>query len=658
AVMAGAALVLAAIVHRGKPLWSSLLLQASLAGGGLLLAWLHTPSLQPGFIFSHYQPGMPVLATLQEPPVPKARSHKAEASLQLVIPDGRLRHLQGKAVLYLAKDEKAGTLQYGSQIIFRKPLQSIRSSGNPGSFDYAAYAARQGLYAQAFLQANDYRIAPGRRANPLQELLFRGRQWVLAQTNRFIGGPDEMGIAQALLIGYRADIDRSLLDMYASTGVVHVIAISGMHLGMIYGLLLVLLQPLGRLPQGRLIQLLVMLAAIWCFTLLTGAGPSIARAAIMFTCMSIGHFMFRQTSIYNTLAAAALLLVLHQPFVLWDAGFQLSFAAVLSIALFYQPIRQSWQPAQWITQKTWDLVAVTLAAQILTLPLAVYHFHQFPVYFVIANLAAVPLSGLALYVLLGMLALGWWPGAAQLAGNLAGLLLQGLNQCIRWVHALPFNSLSRLQLTLPQASLLYTILFALAWWWLLRDRRGMVAAALATLLLTLSLTIHTVRAARQHQLIIYQVPQYTAIDYVRGRQALFIGDSALQEGSFLERFHLQPARTSLRMRPRQQQLLDTAGNYSLRLGNTHITLLRSRLNYRHSRPLKTDILLVSGNPPGSPARILSLIHCRQIVLDGSNSAWRIARWKSAADSLHLRLHLAPQQGAFVLNLPPAGEGTP
>jgi competence protein ComEC len=303
-------------------------------------------------------------------------------------------------------------------------------------------------------------------------------------------------------------------------------------------------------------------------------------------------------------------------------------------------------------------MAVTIAAQLLTLPFGVYHFHQFPLYFLLANLVAVPLSGMALYGLLLLLALCWWPAAAHAVGWLTTQMILALNFFIRWVNELPFTTLSHIQVSMLQAALLLLLIFMLARWGLRRSASALVAG-LASLAMFIALqTFRVYHDGRQHLVLVYNIPQYTGIDYLQGRQSTFIGDTAIAQPGFLQNFHVLPSRILLQSQPVQQVLLDSRSNLELTIGNKHWLLLRSQIDYKKSSQVQPDVLLVSGNPPGNPAKILSVIKPAFIVLDGSNSAGRIARWKSAADSLHLRLHSVPDEGAFVVHLPAFGPGHP
>jgi competence protein ComEC len=237
-------------------------------------------------------------------------------------------------------------------------------------------------------------------------------------------------------------------------------------------------------------------------------------------------------------------------------------------------------------------------------------------------------------------------------------MLMALNLFIQWVNGLPFTTLSHIQISLLQAALLLLLILMLAWWGLRRYQPALVAGLASLALFVATQTWRVYQDSRQHLLVVYNIPQYTGIDYLQGRQSTFVGDTAIAQPGFLQNFHVLPSRILLQSKSHRQLLLQSRTNTELTIGHQRWLILRSQIDYRKSRKVLPDVLLISGNPPGNPARILSVIQPRQIIIDGSNSSGRIARWKSAADSLHLRLHSVPDQGAYVVHLPAFGPGHP
>ncbi|HLO37374.1 MAG TPA: ComEC/Rec2 family competence protein, partial [Lacibacter sp.] len=294
---------------------------------GALLVWLHDIHNEKKWIGNYSTSHSYTVVTIEEPLVEKTNSFKALASIDGAYSQNGFKSLKGEVVVYFRKDSSLNQLHYGSQIIFKKPLQEIKNAGNPGGFDYKQYSLFQGITHQINLSQNEFEILPTEKQNLFRSFIFNCRKWVVSTLQKFIRGEKEQGLAEALLIGYKDDLDKNLVQLYTNTGVVHIIAISGMHLALIYGLLLLLTKPLRR-KHLQLSRVVLILAGLWLFTLLAGAQASVVRSAVMFTCIAIGEALSKKTSIYNTLVLSAFLLLVYNHFWLWDVGFQLSYAAV------------------------------------------------------------------------------------------------------------------------------------------------------------------------------------------------------------------------------------------------------------------------------------------------------------------------------------------
>jgi competence protein ComEC len=628
-------------VHFG---WASFLFMAIL---GAVLVWIRTPQNQPRFIGHHYKPGATLVATLQEPLSAKAKTYKAEAAVGIVDANGKVVAVDGNIILYFKKDSTMPPLDYGSRVVFSTGLQPLRNTGNPGAFNYERYAQFHHLFYQVYLTPGSYVVDSTMVVNGFQQLLYRTRSYVLQTFKTYIPGKAEAGLAEALLVGYRDDLDKTLVEQYANTGVVHIIAISGMHLGLIYGLLLILFKPIAKKRAGVLFSALFIIAALWFFSLLTGAAPSITRSALMFTCIVAGTGFNRKTSIYNSLSVSALLLLLVNPFNLWDVGFQLSYAAVLSIAIFGKSIENLLTPRYKLLRWLWQLIAISLAAQVLTLPLVLYHFHQFPVYFLLANLLAVPLSSLILYALLLLLLCSKIPLVAGFVGLCIQYGIAGMNAYIGWVGRLPHALIGNIYMTTPQAVVLTLALLAVAWWLFYGSSKAFVGlAALVMAFMTLRFYQHT-QVLRQRQMVVYNVPGKTAIDILQGNRFTFIGDSSLLEKDFTQNFYLQPTRIRHQVSfaayhpPAQAPL-------KLQLGGQTVLLLSQSINTAASEPTTAHVLMVNKAVKTKPMDLLRLVRCNTVVLDASVPNYRQQQWQIAADSLHLRLHAVQQQGAFLL----------
>ncbi|ANE53571.1 hypothetical protein SY85_17660 [Flavisolibacter tropicus] len=632
------------IVHRfAYKQVSGFLLQALLFIAGSLLAWKQDVRNNTQWISHQTKPEQALLLRLEEPLVEKPNSYKALATVKGRYTKDHLEPLTGQVILYFKKDSNSLSLSYGSQIITAKRLQLIRNTGNPGGFDFQQYSLRQGTTHQAYLTLNDYQVLPQKEEAALTKAIYRCRQAIVETLQQYIPGEKEAGLAEALLIGYKDDLDKNLVQSYSNTGVVHVIAISGLHLGIIYWLLLLLTRPLSR-QSWRWGRFLLIIAGLWAFSLLAGAQPSVLRSAVMFTCIAFSTVIDRKASIYNTLALSAFVLLCINPYWLWDVGFQLSYLAVLSILVFFKPIYNWCFFPNKLVDFVWKLTAVSMAAQILTLPISIYYFHQFPLLFLLSNLVAVPLSSLILIGEIILCALAFIPSIAVKCGQLLSLLIQGLNNYVERLDSVSFAVWQNLSISPLQTALLYACILGLTLW-LLHQQTKAIRIALSSALLFIGLrALSFKQATQQQQLIVYNIPKRQAIDVIQGQSSAFIGDSALLQEPALYRFHLQPSRIHYRIEEQHcinQKTFVIEGKQCLVIDTTVV------FQPQPTKPV-IDLLILSKNPKLYLEQIAQASTIKQIVIDGSVPHWKADLWKRSALALHIPFYDVQEQGAFVM----------
>ncbi len=595
--------------------------------------------------------GKVILVTIEEPLTEKTQSYKTIASVQAVLFDHFINKASGKILLYFQKDSTSQHLHYGKQLLLYKALQPVKNTGNPGCFDYKRYCAFQGISHQVNLKQGEYVPLKIENENLFRKFLFSTRAKIVLLLKRYIPGEKEAGLAEAMLIGYKEDLDQRLVQSYSNTGVVHIIAISGLHLGLIYWLLTLLCKPLAQRKGGKLVQPILIIAGLWLFSFVAGGSPSVLRSAVMFTCVVIGAHLNRKTSIYNSLAASAFLLLCYDPFWLWDAGFQLSYAAVLSLAIFYKPIYNLLFVSNKLLDLLWKSISVTLAAQILTVPVSIYLFHQFPNLFLIANLLAVPLSSLIIIGEIILCAVGMFPFIASWVGYLLHHTIYWLNTFIEQVGNLPYATMGNLQINEAQLVCLYVFISAMAWWLLNNKRKGAVLSLMALLFFIIFRAVEIWNTGQQKKLIVYNIPRHSAIDVMVGTKYFFKGDSLLQHDDLLQKFHLQPCRLLHRVINTFNPGNILVEKNFFRFGNTSFLLFDTSLDLTTFYP-KTpiDIIILSNNPPIQIAQLTGAFQCRQFVFDASNPAWKVAKWQQECAQLGLAAFSVADKGAFVFNL--------
>jgi len=602
---------------------------------GALLTWYNDVRNDPRWYGHEPSEKFSTILTLLEEPVPKKNSWRVMAASTFIIEDSRWIRCKGK--LYVYFDSSGAFRKPGEQLLIAKQIDPIQNSGNPGSFDFQRFSLFNGITGSVYLRKNEYRIVGLRSSGLFFQIIETSKKNILSTIRKYIPGQKEKGLAEALLIGYKNDLDKDLSTAYANTGTVHIIAISGMHLGLIYGLLLALLKPLGRRKVFQWLQTILILFILWTFSFLCGAQPSILRSTFMFTFILIGKLSGRSSSAYNSLAASAFLLLCMDPFSFWDIGFQLSYAAVTSILLFYKTISSWYYSENKIIQVAWDLIAISIAAQILTMPIAVFHFHQFPVLFILANIIAVPLSGVILLGEILLYLVSFVPWIASLTGKILSLLIGVMDHYIQNIDSIPGSTLKGLVITEWQLLLSFCIILLFISFVHSRRPQYYFFAGYA-IVLFLGIRVHSFLVANsQEKIIVYNAAGHAGLDLIAGRQAFFIGD---QQGLIEEPF--KTARSMFRIEKTSY------------LGDHGLFEFKGKLIGIIDRPLNSgiqpDLLVIKGKDIIAGDLEINAQRLQQVVIDASVPARRIVQFKRVLDSLHIPYHSVREKGAFVMSM--------
>lgn len=594
-----------------------------------------------------------IIVSINEPLHIKSSSYKADAIIEEVIHNGSIKRCKGRILLYFNKDGLSSSLNYGDRILIAKPVQGIRNLGNPAEFDYKQYSSFRQTYHTVSLGENDWVPLHQNNGSAFRRFIISTRQRILTALRNNIDGRTELAIAEALLVGYRDDLDSDIVMAYNNTGVVHIIAISGLHLGVIYLLLAWLFNKIPVINRIKPLRLLLLLSSLWLFAFVTGAGPSVLRAAVMFSFIIVGEGLGRRYSIYNSLAASAFILLCFNPFMLWDIGFQLSYLAVTGIVIFQKPVYNLLYFDNKLFGMVWKLMSVSIAAQLLTFPICLYYFHQFPLFFITTNIIVIPLTALILY--LEVLLVLTYPiqVLAFNFGRIVELLISAMNKLVLLTSRLPFAIWNYIPATVFSTILLYGIILGTGYWLMNKSKTAFKASLIGLAFFTTLIAYTKWTTARQHKLIVYNIPRHKAIDIATGNDYAFIGDDVFSSSSVMENYYLKPARTAFRLNNNYgwSDSLKPGIENVLTINNKRILLIDTSLLFRPVGS-KTDIdeVIMSKNPKVTIPEVDSFYKCKQYIFDGSNSMWKIEQWKKDCERLHLPFHSVPEQGAFVKDL--------
>ncbi len=560
-------------------------------------------------------------------------------------------NLTGKILLYFRKDSAIPRLGTGSVIMIKKLPEKIPSNHNPGGFDFSRYNALKGIYHQVFLTSSDYRVADINDRNFLEGLILFLQKNVLNSIRSNIK-KDEQGLAEALLIGYKEDLDRDLLQQYSNTGVVHVIAISGLHLALIY--LLIEKFCSFFIKRKTILKALIILVGLWVFTLLAGASPSVVRSAVMFSMIVAGETFQKRSGILNSLFDSAFLLLCYDPYWLWDLGFQLSYVAVLGLVLAAKPVYDLIYFHNKLLDQVWKMCSVTLAAQLFTLPILLYHFHQFPVYFLFTNFICVPLSSLILICEIFLCVINFISPVANLFGIIISFLIRIMNGVVGFFNDLPFATIYPVQINELQAWMLTLIIGILYFYFNTKNKYALLILFFGVMIFSIEHINWKRRSANQSMIIIYNAGKNRGIDIISGDKTTFIADTNLFNRKLFKQY-IEPTRNLYGIK-RQEIILYPVSNFVLKVGGNTITLYNKKtfssdqkLYTDDQQPLlnhSSDYSIISRNSLGTNKESI-LYNSGNLILDGTNSLKKIEEWNSAAARIPGKLHQTGKEGAFV-----------
>ena len=619
---------------------------------GSFICWQKDVRNHKNWYGNHFQQESVFLVSILEPPVEKAKSYKALAKVISTIDNDSSKGADGNIILYLAKDSASKNLTYGNRLFIRNKIQLIKNSGNPGGFDYARFLAFQQIYHQCFLKNEDWTLAKGNDAGAFKSALFQTRDYVIQTIDKYIAGKDESALAKALLIGYRVDLDKDLVQAYSNAGVIHLIAISGLHLGLIYAMLLWITLKIPFLKKNKTVRIVLILLCLWLFAFLTGAPPSVMRAAVMFSFISFATIFQKRFSIYNSLCASAFLLLCFDPYLLWNVGFQLSYLAVLGIVLLQKPIYNFLYLKRKVADYTWQIASVSIAAQLFTVPLCFYYFHQLPLLFLIANIIAIPLATAALWGCIALIVLSPIDIIAVYAGKIIMAVLWLMNHSVLLINSFPFALWNDVSISVSQTILLYGILIALIFWLFKKNNFALKSALVVILSFSLITLYQTRKSSDQRKMIVYNVPGHSAVDFLNGRSYYLAADSSLAEDKLLTSYNLKPARVLFKANK------DGAINEALfyenkfyHFYNKKILIAEPGVSYLPLfQKIELDYIIITKNARITIGDLAQTFDCKTFIFDGSNSLWKIDQWKKECEELHLHFHSVSEQGAFVTDL--------
>jgi len=678
--------------------WRSLLAiigLSSLFVFGMLIAYHRTDTLQPNHLLhqqdsiTHYQ--AVIVSDIQE----KARSYRAEAEVQAIRQHGQWKPGKGKILVYL--DKMAPKAAYGDLLLVRGRPALVAAPANPGEFDYRQYLRNQHIYYQHYLRAGAFVCVGHPERNPIMEKAIQVRRGAEATLKKAIGTKREYAIANAIILGLLDDLDQETRSAYAASGAMHVLSVSGLHVGILFVILNFALGWIRKMRYGPFLYAVMIVLLLWFYAFITALSPSVLRAVTMFSFVIVAQTSSRHSNVYNTLAISAFCLLCLDPYLLFSVGFQLSYLAVVGILWFTTGLNRLLEvPDPYVEYRTWpfwrkvkslrDLekllwslwhkaldwlwtaTCVSVAAQIATFPLALYYFHQFPSYFWLANPAVLLLSAwilpLGLFILTLSLIAQWlaWIGPVVLiTGSLLERAIWLLNSSVLMTEKLPYALLSDVHISFSQMLLLYAFLLCLvALFEFRRFRYVWLSLCLAVALAGIA-WVRIREQQEQRMLVLHHIRQHSVLSIIEGTRAYLLADSAFYRSPALFRYHVADFWDKSGVKASEQLTWEQANGklawkdfdfFSLLVWQGKTFMFVKKASKNGLLPLSAttiDYLVLQNGAVKNLSDWITGLRVRQLVLESSNKPYLKARLIKQASQLGIPYHDLYQQGALMVD---------
>ncbi|WP_026728468.1 ComEC/Rec2 family competence protein [Flavobacterium denitrificans] len=606
-------------------------------GGFTLIT--HTDSLQKSS-YIHYekafQSSQQIIFTVRE----KLKSNSYSDRYTAIIKTINGKNYSGKIIVNIAKDSTDHSIIIGNEIKVNTTLQPNKSNKNPNQFDYAKYLSDRQIYAQVYINKSNIKINKKIKKDIWYYSGCLHRR-IIQNLEKAQFNAAEMNVALALILGQQQEISPDIIQDYQYSGATHILSVSGLHVGFIMLLINFILKPIPNTRKGSLIKLVSILSALSFFAVISGLSPSVLRSVVMFSFLAIGNHLRRTGNIYHTLLVSMLLILLFEPYFLFDAGFQLSYIALFFI-LWLQPLlKKLWSPTNKFVLYIWDALSVSFAAQIGAFPLCLYYFHQFPGLFFITNIAIIPV--LAFVMIAGIIVMVYaaFHTPPLLLVKILEKSIYLLNQIIHEVASVRSCVILDISFNFYLLVTFYLLIISTIIWFKKPAFMKFTMILIAIILVQISFIYTKKENETKTEMIVYNQKKRTLITIRDGKNiTLFSNDKTLLTdpknntlnsylvGNFSKIKSVHTIKNMLFYKGKKIFVIDSSGVYE--------------------NNIRPDILLLIQSPKINLSRLLEEMHPREIIADASNSNSIQKIWKETCRKKNIPFHATAEKGYYLL----------
>ncbi|MBK0383020.1 ComEC/Rec2 family competence protein [Pedobacter sp. SD-b] len=585
-------------------------------------------------------------AYLLEEPKIKGDIARFNVSVTQNIQDKRIIRTQGKLLLAMRFDStKKIDLHYGDMLLLKAKYKETEPAYNPAEFNYKRFLSFQQVYHQTFINQKETKKLGEHQGNLIREFALKFRERQILKFDAYLKDTAIRAVASTLILGYRAELNKDTLETYTKTGTMHVLSVSGMHVGIVVVLLVFAFSFLNKTKRGRLLSTITIIAIIWFYALITGFAPSIERAAIMVTFIMLAKARSVKANIFNVIAITAFIILITDPFALINVGFQLSFIAVAGIIYLQPLIYDFYNTTNKLLDVIWKVISVSIAAQISTAPISLYYFHQFPIYFIISNVFIFLPAILIMYFGLFFLIFYSFPPIAAVFAFCLQTTIKYTNEGLKLIENIAHANITQIWWGALEILLFYGFfLFGFA---AIKRKKYLKLACICLLLLILTINIKQFYHVQQKQAVFFALRKNTAVALIKGKTAVLITD--LKADEFTYQFSVKPYLDSCQINYiewinphliQDEKLISFEGK--------KLKIINHKLN--NFAVSKQDWLLLSSDKKQGLKSIIDANTFEELFIDGKNRDFVIEDLKNQAENLGLKPHVLKRDFAIEIKL--------
>ncbi|QNK63589.1 ComEC family competence protein [Pedobacter sp. PAMC26386] len=566
-------------------------------------------------------------------PQQKSKTVQFKARVHATYVRHQKQHTTGYLLVTIPSDLRHPVLlNYGEVYFIPAGYKMVNPPYNPAEFNFKAWLALQNIHYQIFLQPQELVSSKANKGSTLTSFALDIRQQQVELYRRLIKDDNAFAVASTLILGYRTDLNAETLAAYSKTGTIHALSVSGMHVGIIYFVLNRALQWMDRKRILKWVKVIILLTLIWSYALLTGYSASVLRSAVMLSMFILARAIQQNPDSYHILYFSAFCLLIYNPFLLWDVGFQLSYLSILGL-IYLQPRLEKLVSFKslWL-KKLWSLITVSIAAQVFTYPLSAYYFHQFPVYFILSNLFITLPVILLMYIgiILIIFRLYW-------ISPLFEWLIILMNRGLEKIATLPYSSINAIWYTKTELFLLCAFLFFLFAAISLKSKKSLAVSLVAFSSFQSLLAGDKFRAERQQKIIPFIINRSYALAFIKSNKAVLITDLLPNDKAF--KFHIQPALDKMKIHTitclQWNKDINTNDlvikDHQLVFGNFKMLLLDSSFNHQRVKGKPVfDAIWIRSETKVKMNELREDISFKRIWIDTSNRNFAVQRDKTTS----------------------------